>query len=70
MNITIVSIYNKYDLLYNEPYVSTNKIIETISSKEKINKENIKIIYNEIIVKYLINEQIFNKNTILYVITS
>lgn len=70
MNITIVSIHNKYELFYNESHITTNKIIETISSKEKINKENIKIIYNDIIVKYFYNEQIINKNTILYVIIS
>lgn len=70
MNITIVSIHDKYELFFNDSRVRSNKIIETISSKEKINKENIKIIYNDIIIKYSINEEVFTKNTILYVIIS
>ena len=55
MKIIIKTIHDIYPINIFELSISINDLIIKIADKEKVNKENIKILYNDIIIEYSLN---------------
>jgi hypothetical protein len=58
MKIIIKTIHDIYPINIFELSISINDLIIKIAEKEKINKENIKILYNDIIIEYSLNNNL------------
>jgi hypothetical protein len=67
MKIIILTLYDKYELEYNS-IISTDKIIEQLADIEKINKQYVVLLYNNIVIKYQINEQKINNDITFFMI--
>jgi hypothetical protein len=68
MKILIKTFESLIKLNINEEIISTNDIIEQLEKIEQVNKKLITLIYDKIIIKYLINEQYINENSIFFMI--
>lgn len=68
MKIIIKTFETLIKLNINETIISTNDIIEQLEKIEQVNKKSITLIYDKIIIKYLINEQYINENSIFFMI--
>ena len=58
MKIIIKTIHDIYPINIFELSISINDLIIKIAEKEKINKEHIKILYNDIIIEYSLNNNL------------
>lgn len=58
MKIIIKTIHDTYLINILESNISINNLIIKIADIEQVNKENIKILYDDMIIEYYINNDI------------
>jgi hypothetical protein len=58
MKIIIKTIHDTYLINILESNISINNLIIKIAEIEQVNKENIKILYDDMIIEYYINNDI------------
>jgi hypothetical protein len=68
MKIIIRTFDSIIEIIANKEIISSNNIIDTLSTMVKIDKNNIILLYNNILIKYMINKQYINENSIFFMI--
>ena len=68
MKIIIRTFDSIIEIIENKEIISSNNIIDTLSTIVKIDKNNIILLYNNILIKYMINKQYINENSIFFMI--
>ena len=59
MKIIIKTIHNSYTINIVESSISINHLISKIAEKEQVNKENIRVLYDNMIIEYLLENNIY-----------
>jgi hypothetical protein len=59
MKIIIKTIHDIYPINILESSISINDLISKIAEKELVNKENIKILYDDMIIEYSLENNIY-----------
>jgi hypothetical protein len=59
MKIIIKTIHNSYTINIVESSISINHLISKIAEKEQVNKENIRVLYDNMIIEYSLENNIY-----------
>lgn len=59
MKIIIKTVHDIYPINISESSISINHLIIKIAEKEQVNKENIRVLYDNMIVEYSLENNIY-----------